>query len=98
MVKKTEKSTYWGYPQTKSWKIITGSAGGMFLTDSKEDADKVRKWSTQSMDNSYFVFYKENIRNREGISATFEKEHPDVEVNKYSRRPVKSYNKPFQVS
>ena len=29
-------------------KIITGSCGGMFLTDSKEDADKVRKWSTQS--------------------------------------------------
>ena len=27
-------------------KIITGSSGGMFLTDSKEDADKVRKWST----------------------------------------------------
>ena len=29
-------------------KVITGSSGGMFLTDSKEDADKVRKWSTQS--------------------------------------------------
>ncbi len=29
-------------------KIITGSSGGMFLTDCKEDADKVRKWSTQS--------------------------------------------------
>lgn len=29
-------------------KVITGSAGGLFLTDSKEDADKVRKWSTQS--------------------------------------------------
>ncbi|MBQ9322867.1 MAG: DegT/DnrJ/EryC1/StrS family aminotransferase, partial [Clostridia bacterium] len=29
-------------------KIITGSAGGMFLTDSEEDANKVRKWSTQS--------------------------------------------------
>ena len=29
-------------------KIITGSAGGMFLTDSREDADKIRKWSTQS--------------------------------------------------
>lgn len=29
-------------------KIITGSSGGMFLTDSKEDAEKVRKWSTQS--------------------------------------------------
>lgn len=29
-------------------KIITGSAGGMFLTDKKEDAEKIRKWSTQS--------------------------------------------------
>ena len=29
-------------------KIITGSAGGMFLTDCEEDAKKVRKWSTQS--------------------------------------------------
>jgi dTDP-4-amino-4,6-dideoxygalactose transaminase len=33
-------------------KIITGSAGGMFLTDSQEDADKVRKWSTQSRENA----------------------------------------------
>ena len=29
-------------------KIITTSGGGMFLTDSKEASDKVRKWSTQS--------------------------------------------------
>ena len=29
-------------------KIVTGSSGGMFLTDSKADADRVRKWSTQS--------------------------------------------------
>lgn len=29
-------------------KIITGSAGGAFLTNSKEDADTIRKWSTQS--------------------------------------------------
>ena len=29
-------------------KIITGSSGGMFLTDSKADAEKVRKWSTQA--------------------------------------------------
>ncbi len=33
-------------------KIITGSSGGMFLTDSKSEADKVRKWSTQSRDNA----------------------------------------------
>lgn len=29
-------------------KIITGSSGGMLLTDSSEDANKARKWSTQS--------------------------------------------------
>lgn len=29
-------------------KIITGSSGGMFLTDDKNAADMVRKWSTQS--------------------------------------------------
>ena len=33
-------------------KIITGSAGGMFLTDSATDAEKVRKWSTQSRENA----------------------------------------------
>ena len=33
-------------------KIITGSSGGMFLTDNKAFADKARKWSTQSRDNA----------------------------------------------
>jgi len=33
-------------------KIITGSSGGMLLTDDKDAADKVRKWSTQSRDNA----------------------------------------------
>ena len=33
-------------------KIITGSSGGMLLTDSKEAADQVRKWSTQARENS----------------------------------------------
>lgn len=31
-------------------KIITGSAGGMLLTDDYKAADRVRKWSTQSRD------------------------------------------------
>ena len=31
-------------------KIITGSAGGMLLCDSEEDASRVRKWSTQARD------------------------------------------------
>lgn len=40
-------------------KIITGSAGGMFLTDSEEDANKVRKWSTQSRENSSWYQHEE---------------------------------------
>lgn len=33
-------------------KIITGSSGGMLLTDDEEAAQKVRKWSTQARDNA----------------------------------------------
>ena len=40
-------------------KIITGSSGGMFLTDSKEDAHKVRKWSTQSRENAPWYQHEE---------------------------------------
>ena len=40
-------------------KIVTGSAGGMFLTDSKEDADKIRKWSTQSREAAPWYQHEE---------------------------------------
>ena len=40
-------------------KIITGSAGGLFLTNSKEDADKVRKWSTQSREAAPWYQHEE---------------------------------------
>ena len=40
-------------------KIITGSSGGMFLTDSLEDADKVRKWSTQSREDASWYQHEE---------------------------------------
>lgn len=40
-------------------KIITGSNGGMFLTNSKEDADKVRKWSTQSREAAFWYQHEE---------------------------------------
>lgn len=40
-------------------KIITGSAGGMFLTNSQEDADKVRKWSTQSREDAPWYQHEE---------------------------------------
>lgn len=40
-------------------KIITGSSGGMFLTDSLDDANKVRKWSTQSRENAPWYQHEE---------------------------------------
>lgn len=40
-------------------KIITGSSGGMFLTNCKVDADKVRKWSTQSREAAPWYQHEE---------------------------------------
>lgn len=40
-------------------KIITGSSGGMFLTNSQEDAEKVRKWSTQSREAAPWYQHEE---------------------------------------
>ena len=40
-------------------KIITGSAGGMFLSDSEEDANKVRKWSMQSREAAPWYQHEE---------------------------------------
>ena len=40
-------------------KIITGSSGGMFLTNSLEDANQVRKWSTQARENAPWYQHEE---------------------------------------
>ena len=40
-------------------KVITGSSGGMLLTDDKADADKVRKWSTQSREAAPWYQHEE---------------------------------------
>lgn len=40
-------------------KIITGSSGGMFLTNNEHDANKVRKWSTQSRENAAWYQHEE---------------------------------------
>ncbi len=40
-------------------KIVTGSSGGMFLTNSRSDADKVRKWSTQSREDAPWYQHEE---------------------------------------
>lgn len=40
-------------------KIITGSSGGMLLTNNKDDAEKVRKWSTQSREKAPWYQHEE---------------------------------------
>lgn len=40
-------------------KIITGSAGGMLLTDDVEVANKVRKWSTQAREDASWYQHEE---------------------------------------
>ena len=40
-------------------KIITGSSGGMLLTDSEADANRARKWSTQSRENAPWYQHEE---------------------------------------
>jgi dTDP-4-amino-4,6-dideoxygalactose transaminase len=40
-------------------KIITGSAGGCLLTNSETDANKARKWSTQSRENAPWYQHEE---------------------------------------
>ncbi len=75
-------------------KIITGSSGGMFLTDSKEDADKVRKWSTQSREAAPWYQHEEvgyNYRMSNIIAGVVRgqfphlKEHIDLKHAIYDR-------------
>ena len=40
-------------------KIITGSSGGMLLCDEEEDANKIRKWSTQSREEAPWYQHEE---------------------------------------
>ena len=40
-------------------KILTGSSGGLFLTDKIEDANKIRKWSTQSREDAAWYQHEE---------------------------------------
>ena len=39
--------------------LITGSAGGCFLPDDEEAANKVRKWSTQARENAAWYQHEE---------------------------------------
>ena len=40
-------------------KLVTGSSGGIFLTNSREDMEKVKKWSTQSREAAPWYQHEE---------------------------------------
>ena len=63
-------------------KIITGSSGGMLLTDDGEAANKVRKWSTQARENAPWYQHEEigyNYRMSNVIAGVVRGQFPYLE-------------------
>lgn len=72
-------------------KIITGSSGGMFLTDSEEDADKVRKWSTQSREDASWYQHEElgyNYRMSNVIAGVVRGQFPYLEEHIRQKKEI----------
>lgn len=72
-------------------KIITGSSGGMFLTDSKEDAEKVRKWSTQSREAAPWYQHEEigyNYRMSNVIAGVVRGQMPYLEEHIAQKKAI----------
>jgi len=72
-------------------KIITGSAGGMLLTDSKEAADKVRKWSTQARENAAWYQHEElgyNYRMSNVIAGVVRGQYPHLDTHIAQKRAI----------
>ena len=72
-------------------KIITGSSGGMYLTDSKDDADRVRKWSTQSREPAPWYQHEEigyNYRMSNVIAGVVRGQLPHLEEHIAQKRAI----------
>lgn len=72
-------------------KIITGSAGGMFLTDNHEDANKVRKWSTQARENAAWYQHEEtgyNYRMSNVIAGVVRGQFPYLEEHIAQKKAI----------
>lgn len=72
-------------------KIITGSAGGMLLTDSLEAANKVRKWSTQARENAPWYQHEElgyNYRMSNVIAGVVRGQYPYLEEHIAQKRAI----------
>ena len=72
-------------------KIITGSSGGMLLTDSQEAADKVRKWSTQSRERAAWYQHEElgyNYRMSNVIAGVVRGQLPHLEEHIAQKKSI----------
>ena len=72
-------------------KIITGSSGGMYLTDSEEDANKIRKWSTQSREDAAWYQHEElgfNYRMSNIIAGVVRGQFPYLEEHIAQKKAI----------
>lgn len=81
-------------------KIITGSSGGMLLTDSLEAANKARKWSTQSRENAPWYQHEEigyNYRMSNIIAGIVRGQIPHLEEHIAQKKAIyERYKKGFE--
>ena len=72
-------------------KIITGSSGGMLLTDSEDAANKVRKWSTQARENAAWYQHEEvgyNYRMSNVIAGVARGQSPHLEEHIAQKKAI----------
>ncbi|MBR3537995.1 MAG: DegT/DnrJ/EryC1/StrS family aminotransferase, partial [Eubacterium sp.] len=72
-------------------KIITGSCGGMLLTDDEEIANKVRKWSTQSREDAPWYQHEElgyNYRMSNVIAGVIRGQLPYLEEHISQKKEI----------
>ena len=72
-------------------KIITGSSGGMLLTDDIEAANKVRKWSTQARENAPWYQHEElgyNYRMSNVIAGVVRGQFPYLEEHIAQKKAI----------
>lgn len=72
-------------------KIVTGSSGGFLLTDNLEDANKVRKWSTQSREDAAWYQHEElgyNYRMSNIIAGIIRGQLPYLETHIDQKRAI----------
>ena len=72
-------------------KIITGSSGGCLLTNSLQDANKARKWSTQARENAPWYQHEEvgyNYRMSNVIAGVIRGQYPYLEEHIAQKKAI----------